>query len=96
MNCVWLAALHVLLFNMSKDSWRSALLQFSQNMLRFLKRERGPGSIGKLFTGHGCVTHPSQEGGTSGCLKEGVKGLWVFREEGGEDGIISSGVTELL
>ena len=93
---MWLAALHVLLFNMSKDSWRSALLQFSQNMLRFLKRERGSRVHWEIVYRTWVCHTPSQEGGTSGCLKEGVKGLWVFREEEGRDGIISFGVTELL
>ena len=90
---MWLAALHVLLFNMSKD--RSALLQFSQNMLRFLKRERGSRVHWEIVYRTWVCHTPSQEEGTSGCLKEGVKGLWVFREEGGA-GIISSGVNELL
>ena len=64
-------------------------------MLRFLKRERGSRVHWEIVYRKWVCHTPSQEGGTSGCLKEGVKGLWVFREEE-EDGIISFGVTELL
>ena len=57
--------------------------------------ERVQGPLGNCLQDMGVSHTPRQEGGTSGCLKEGVKGLWVFREEE-EDGIISFGVTELL